>query len=72
MVHQRREVPFAHPAIPRLIQKAMFLKVDASFRSEFETEMPVAAIALACTAVSLRASYKAQSLTYSTTALLRT
>jgi hypothetical protein len=51
MVHQRREVPFAHPAIPRLIQKAMFLRVDKSFRSEFETTMPAAAVALACTTV---------------------
>jgi len=33
----------------------MFLKVDASIRAELDSEMPVAAIALACTTVSLTA-----------------
>jgi hypothetical protein len=33
----------------------MFLKVDASFRNEFKDEMPVGAIALACTTVRFTA-----------------
>jgi Domain of unknown function (DUF6532) len=53
LLHQRIEVPFAHPAIAKLIQKAIYLRLNTDSHKDVEKEIPAAAIALACTAVRL-------------------
>lgn len=53
MLHQQIEVPFAHPAIAKLIQKAIYLRLDTDCRKDVEKEILAATIALACTAVRL-------------------